>query len=76
MNELLSIRRRVEGLSASCLLLERDANDALVSTIFDGQKPNQEFVDLLGFEVADGTQAYVNLVTSVANSFSACLSGG
>ena len=76
MNELLTIRRRVEDLSVSCLLLEPGANDALVSAIFGDQKPSREFVDLLGFEVADGPQAYVNLVTSVANSFSACLSEG
>jgi len=76
MNELLTIRRRVEDLSVSCLLLEPGANDALVSAIFGDQKPSREFVDLLGFEVADGPQAYVNLVTNVANSFSACLSEG
>jgi len=74
MNELLTIRRRVEDLSVSCLFLERGANDALVSAIFGDQKPRREFVDLSGFESADGTQAYVDLVTGVANSFSACLS--
>ena len=42
--------------------------------IFGDQKPRREFVDLSGFESADGTQAYVDLVTGVANSFSACLS--
>lgn len=76
MRELLTIRRRAENLSVSCLLMEQDADMDLVSTIFKNQEPSQEFVDLLGFEIQDGSTAYVDLVISVASSFRKCLKEG
>ena len=73
MRELLNIRRKVQSLPVSCILMERGGNEELVSTIFVNQVPNLEFVDLFGFEVEDSAKAYLEIISGVADSFHACL---
>jgi len=77
MRELLLRRQQIEALGARCLLLEPEASDDLVTTLTGaGEGLHVETVDVLGFPVTPGADAYRRLIAGIAAQFRDCLQAG
>ncbi|NKB34702.1 MAG: hypothetical protein GKR91_16535 [Pseudomonadales bacterium] len=74
MRELLRFRNDLRARSPSCILLEPDSNLELVASALENRNLPRETVDLLGYEIEDGSGAYGELMLGVAAAFDACLS--
>ncbi len=73
MRDILALRNRVQELTPSCLLKETDSNPALIATMLGGHELKQITIDLLGYLVDEGSDAYPQLMKNVATSFANCL---
>ncbi|MEX2469730.1 MAG: zinc ABC transporter substrate-binding protein [Pseudohongiellaceae bacterium] len=77
MRELLERRRQIGELGARCLLLEPEANSELVATLIGSRSAmHSETVDVLGFAVEPGPDAYRQLISGIAGQFQDCLRAG
>ncbi len=74
ISQIVAVRKTIEAMQPRCLISEADANADLVNTFTRGVEMQIVEVDLLGYNIELSTQAYTELLESVADSYSACLS--
>jgi zinc transport system substrate-binding protein len=72
MRDLLELRNQLQAKTPSCILLETDSDTELVNTALENRTIKSEIVDLLGYEIEDGSRSYSRLMLSVADSFTDC----
>ncbi len=73
INQIVAVRQLIADEMPGCLISESDANQELVTTITRAAKLKIVDVDLLGYSVPLSTQAYGQLLDSIAESFASCL---
>ncbi|MFT4863818.1 MAG: zinc transport system substrate-binding protein [Pseudohongiellaceae bacterium] len=74
INQIVAVRKKIEATQPKCLISEADANADLANTFTRGVEMKIVEVDLLGYNIPLSTQAYIELLESVADSYTACLS--
>lgn len=75
MRDLLNLRQQVVSLRPGCVMLEPDASEDLVASVFQDQVPRKVMVDVLGHAITAAEGGYVELIRNVLTSFEACLQG-
>ena len=73
MRALLGLRRLVGNLSPECVILEPDASDALVASVFQETTPRKVVADVLGHDISINDGGYASLVNHIKVSFEECL---
>jgi zinc transport system substrate-binding protein len=74
INQIVAVRKKIEATQPKCLISEADANADLANTFTRGVEMKIVEVDLLGYNIPLSTQAYIELLESVADSYTSCLS--
>jgi zinc transport system substrate-binding protein len=75
MRALLNLRQQVGNLQPGCVMLEPDASEDLVASVFQDQVPRKVMVDVLGHDIAAAGGGYAALMRHVLTSFEECLQG-
>ena len=75
MRALLNLRQQVATLRPGCVMLEPDASEDLVASVFQDQQPRKVVADVLGHAIAAAEGGYVELIRHILTSFQECLQG-
>ncbi len=75
MRALLNLRQQVATLHPGCVMLEPDASEDLVASVFQDQQPRKVVADVLGHAIAAAEGGYVELIRHILTSFQECLQG-
>lgn len=75
MRALLNLRQQVGNLRPGCVMLEPDASEGLVASVFQDRLPRKVMADVLGHTIEAAQGGYVELMKSILTSFEECLQG-
>lgn len=73
---LKEIRQKITGLGASCVFAEPQFSQKLVNAVTEGTGARSGTLDPEGATIAEGPQAYMDLMRGLASGLKACLSQG
>ena len=75
IRSLMTIRRNIERLRPVCLFTDITSKQNIVDTLFADYEVRQQRVDLMGDRLPEDA-GYLDLLQSLVDDFSNCLSGG
>lgn len=76
IRHLMNLRQNASLSGLSCVLVEPDFSEDLVSTVFPNRQPNLVVIDMLGHDIQPRAGAYAEFITGLINSFRACIAPG